>query len=95
VPYTETLRIIAGETSQRTVILQKLKGIISLATNEGAEFYVDGVLIGITPIMRPIEVAAGSHTLMIRKDNHFTWSSDVTVEANATLPLRITLSPRY
>jgi len=94
-PYSESLRIIAGETSQRTVILQKLKGIISLATNEGAEFYVDGALIGITPIMRPIEVTAGKHTLMIRKDNHFTWSSDVTVEANATLPLRITLSPRY
>jgi hypothetical protein len=94
-PYSETMRIIAGETSQRTVILQKLKGIISLATNEGAEFYVDGMLIGITPIKRPIEVTAGSHTLMIKKDNHFTWSSEVTVEANATLPLRITLSPRY
>jgi serine/threonine protein kinase len=94
-PYSETLRIIAGETSQRTVILQKLKGIISLATNEGAEFYVDGVLIGITPIKRPIEVTAGSHTLTIKKESHFTWSSEVTVEANATLPLRITLSPRY
>ena len=94
-PYHETLRIIAGETSQRTVILQKLKGIISLATQEGAELYIDGALIGITPIMRPIEVDAGTHTLTIKKENHFTWSSDVTVEANATLPLRITLSPRY
>ncbi len=93
--YTETLRIIAGETSQRNVIMRKLKGIISLATNEGAEFYVDGVLIGVAPIMRPIEVDAGTHTLTISKENHFTWSSEVTVEPNVTLPLRITLSPRY
>ena len=45
--------------------------------------------------MRPIEVEAGTHTLTIKKQDYFTWSSDVTVEANATLPLRITLSPRY
>jgi hypothetical protein len=93
--YNESLRITAGETSSRTVLMKKLRGIISLATQEGAELYVDGALIGITPIMRPIEVDAGTHTLTIKKLNHFTWSSDVTVEPNATLPLRITLSPRY
>ncbi|HEU4364671.1 MAG TPA: protein kinase [Candidatus Krumholzibacteria bacterium] len=94
-PYAESLRITAGETSKRTVILKKLKGIISLATTEGAELYIDGALIGVTPIMRPIEVDAGTHTLTIKKENHFTWSSEVTVEPNVTLPLRITLSPRY
>jgi serine/threonine protein kinase len=94
-PYTETLRIVAGELSRRTVIMQKLKGIISLATTEGAELYIDGSLIGVTPIRRPIEVEAGTHTLTIKKENFYTWTSDVTIEANATLPLRITLSPRY
>ena len=93
--YTESLRILAGETSQRTVILKKLKGIISLATQAGAELYVDGTLVGITPIMRPIEVDAGTHTLTIKKQDFFTWSSEVTVEPNTTIPLRITLSPRY
>jgi hypothetical protein len=93
--YTESLRIIAGETSQRTVMLSKLKGIISLATQPGAELYIDGAFVGITPIMRPIEVEAGTHTLTLKKQDHLTWSSDVTIEPNATLPLRITLSPRY
>jgi serine/threonine-protein kinase len=93
--YQESLRIIAGETSSRTVILHKFKGTISLATQEGAEFYVDGNLIGVTPLLRPIEVDAGRHTLTIKKANHYTWTSEVTVEPNATLPLRITLSPRY
>ena len=94
-PYTETLRIVAGEASRRTIILKKLKGVISLATQEGAEFFIDGEFAGTTPIRHPIEVPAGSHTLMIKKLNYFTWTSEVVIEANETLPLRITLSPRY
>jgi serine/threonine protein kinase len=93
--YLESLRVVHGEVSQRTITLRKQKGIISLATTEGAEFYVDGQFIGITPILRPIDVPAGTHTLTLKKDRFFTWSSEVTVEADATLPLRITLSPRY
>jgi hypothetical protein len=93
--YTEKLRIVPGEVSRRTIILKKHKGIISLATQEGAEFYIDGEFIGTTPIRRPIEVPAGTHTLMIKKLDYFTWTSEVTIEPNATLPLRITLSPRY
>jgi serine/threonine protein kinase len=93
--YLESMRIIAGELSQRTIVLKKEVGVISLATTEGAELYVDGKLLGITPIMRPIEVPAGVHTLTLKKDRFFTWTSDVMIEANSTLPLRITLSPRY
>jgi serine/threonine-protein kinase len=93
--YLESIRIVPGELSQRTIVLKKHVGTISLATTEGAELYVDGQLIGITPIMRPIEVAAGMHTLTLKKDRYFTWTSDVMVEADTTIPLRITLSPRY
>jgi serine/threonine-protein kinase len=93
--YLESIRIVPGELSRRTIELKKRVGIISLATTEGAELYIDGQLFGITPILRPIEVPAGVHTLMLKKDRYYTWSSQVTVEANGTLPLRITLSPRY
>jgi hypothetical protein len=93
--YLESIRIIRDELSRRSIVLKKHVGVISLATTEGAELYVDGQLIGITPILRPIEVAAGVHTLTLKKDRYFTWSSDVMVEPNATLPLHITLSPRY
>ena len=68
---------------------------IAAATQEGAEFFIDGEFAGTTPIRHPIEVPAGSHTLMIKKLNYFTWTSEVVIEANETLPLRITLSPRY
>jgi hypothetical protein len=93
--YLETITIVPGELSRRDITLKKLQGILSVATTEGAELYVDGQLIGITPIMRPIEVAAGTHAVTIKKANYYAWTSEVTVEANTTLPLRITLSPRY
>lgn len=93
--YSERLKIVAGEMSRRTIVLKKLKGIISLATQEGAEFYIDGEFVGTTPITKPIDVSAGTHTLMLKKLSYFTWTSEVQIEPNATLPLRITLSPRY
>jgi hypothetical protein len=93
--YMETIQIVSGELSRRHITLKRLRGIISLATTEGAELYIDGELIGLTPIMRPIEVDAGTHTITIKKSNFYAWTSDVVVESNETLPLRITLSPRY
>jgi len=93
--YRETLHVVAGELSRRSIILNKLKGTISLAATEGAELFIDGEFVGTTPIMRPIRVDAGSHTLTLKKLNYYTWTSQVSVEANATLPLRITLSPQY
>jgi serine/threonine-protein kinase len=94
-PYTEDVHVTAGELSQRNITLVKEMGIISLATTEGAEFYIDGDLIGVTPIMHPINIPAGTHTLTLKKYRFFTWSSEVTVETDATLPLHITMSPRY
>jgi serine/threonine-protein kinase len=93
--YLESMRVTPDEMSQRTITLREEMGIISLATTEGAEFYIDGALIGVTPIMHPINVAAGSHTLMLKRDGYFTWTSNATVTANGTLPLHITLSQRY
>jgi eukaryotic-like serine/threonine-protein kinase len=93
--YLESLSVTVDELSQRNITLRKQMGIISLATTEGAQFYVDEELIGTTPIMQPINVPAGTHTLTLKKDGFFTWSSNVSIDANATLPLHITLSPRY
>jgi hypothetical protein len=86
--YLESMSVTEDEMSQRNITLRKQMGIISLATTEGAQFYVDEELMGTTPIMHPISVAAGTHTLTLKKDGFFTWSSNVTVDANATDALR-------
>lgn len=94
-PYIEEIKIINGELSQRNVTLKKLRGQISLAASEGAEVYVDGTLIGITPIMEPITVDAGRHQLILKKAGFNTWSSEVHIQANDLMHLKIVLSPKY
>jgi serine/threonine-protein kinase len=94
-PYIEEIKIINGELSQRNITLKKLRGQISLAATEGAEFYVDGVLVGITPIMEPITVDAGKHHLSLKRAGFHIWNSDIAIQANQVLPLKIVLSPKY
>ena len=94
-PYQETLKITAGELSRREITLKKIKGIISLATQDGAEVYLDGQFIGVTPMRKPIECEVGPHMVTLKKPGFLVWSSEVTVEKGKTLPLRITLSPQY
>lgn len=93
--YEETLKITAGELSRRNVTLRRLMGSISLTTDAGAELYVDGKLYGITPITKPIKLDSGTHLLALKKPGYFTWTSEVTVEATQTLPLKISLSRQY
>jgi serine/threonine protein kinase len=93
--YKEVLKIVNGELSRRVVTLKKLKGTLSLITQEGAEVYIDGKLVGVTPVRKPIELDSGPHMVTLKKSGFHTWSTEVTVEPKKTLPLRITLSPRY
>jgi serine/threonine-protein kinase len=93
--YSEEIKIINGELSQRNITLKKLRAQISLAATEGAEFYVDGTLVGITPIMEPITIDAGKHHLTLKRAGFHIWNSEITIQANQVLPLKIVLSPQY
>jgi serine/threonine protein kinase len=90
--YSEQIVITAGELSRRTIALKKLTGKIQVFTEPGAEFFLDGTLNGITPLQGAIEVEAGTHDLLIRKNGYNDWHSTVTVDAGQTIPLRIRLS---
>jgi serine/threonine protein kinase len=93
--YREDVHITQGELSNRNVIMKKLLGVITIITTPGAEIYIDGVLKGIAPLTRPVEVDAGSHLVTLKKPGFNTWNNTVTVVANEQLPLNITLSPMY
>jgi len=93
--YREVLRIVNGELSRRVITLKKLKGTLSLVTQDGAEVYIDGRLVGVTPMRKLIDLDSGRHMVTLKKPGFHTWSSEVTVESKRTLPLKITLSPRY
>ena len=93
--YHETIHITTGELSTRNIVLQKRVGRISLSTIDGAEVFVDGVLIGVTPLADPLELDAGKHQLTVKKAGYHVWNNVVTLEERQLLPLKITLSLIY
>jgi tRNA A-37 threonylcarbamoyl transferase component Bud32 len=94
-PYRETINITTGELSTRNIVLQRLVGRISLSTIDGAEVFVDGVLVGVTPLADPIELDAGQHQLTVKKAGYHVWNNVVTLDEKQILPLKITLSVIY
>jgi serine/threonine-protein kinase len=95
VTYEETVHITAGEFSTRRIMLTKLQGHLSISTMAGAEVYVDGKLIGVTPLRRALELDAGTHQVTVKKAGFNVWSNQITVNGDETLPLSIILSPLY
>ncbi len=93
--YAETVQITAGELSTRRVIMKKLRGWLRISTAPGAEVYVDGSLVGVTPLGKALELDAGSHQVNVKKSGFNVWNNQVTVTADQDLPLTITLSPIY
>ncbi len=58
-------------------------GMLSIDTHPaGVNVYVDGRLVGTTPLLLP-QVSAGFHTLRLHLDSHREWSSSVEVTAGA------------
>lgn len=94
-PYKETILVTAGELSTRNVYLKKLVGTISLTTTEGAEIYIDGILIGVAPLRKPLELDAGKHLLTVKKAGHHVWNNEIEVIKQKEVPLKIMLSPMY
>jgi len=95
VTYRETVYITPGELSNRRIVLKKLQGWLSLSTMVGAEVYVDGKLVGITPLGKSLKLDTGTHLVTVKKAGFNVWNNEITVRADETLPLKIILSPIY
>jgi formylglycine-generating enzyme required for sulfatase activity len=81
VDYQQTLQITDDQAQSYAVALQPLPGLLSLQTGavSGAEVLIDGNLLGTTPLQN-VEVAAGEHALLVRKDRYEDYSSTLQIE---------------
>jgi hypothetical protein len=93
--YHESIRITTGELSRRNVVLKQLVGHLTITATAGAEVLIDGVVMGITPLKAPLELAAGDHQVTVKKAGFNVWNNEVKVLADKQLRLSITLSPIY
>lgn len=64
---------------------------------EGAEVFLDGELLGTTPIQKSDMIAGGDHMLLFRKTNYYVANQKVTVKADGSLQTvaPVTLKPQF
>lgn len=90
------IQVGPGQTAQASLTLAPIPasvGSIRLeSTPPAANVYLDGVYRGSTP-MTVGNLAAGDHTVILRRSGYREYSAAVTVPAGGTADLRATLSP--
>jgi formylglycine-generating enzyme required for sulfatase activity len=83
--YTGTLTVGDAQAQTFAIELIPLPGFLDLDTGvvTAAEVFVDGEAVGVTPLTK-LELAAGEHTLIVRKDRYESVETTVVMEGRST-----------
>jgi len=82
---TATRLLVGAEQSQNIPFeMQKLPGVVTITTNsvDGARVQIDGVDIGLTPLV-DVPIAAGDHQLTIAKDRYLDYGAPISIEGRS------------
>lgn len=91
--YTEKTRVLPGKTTSITATLSLLNGALTIFSEpSGAEVYLNGTLIGSTPIQN-YKITPGKYKLEITKENYESNIIEVTVNPGESKNISVTLSP--
>jgi serine/threonine protein kinase len=77
---TQTLRVVLEPISTEPAVAAEATLVLS-STPEGLEAFLDGRLLGVTPIKSQIK--PGSHVITMKQDGKQVWEQDLTARANA------------
>ncbi len=89
--------VVVGKEAQQKLHFEMklLPGSLTLITEPAAEVFVDNNPRGSTP-MAPLELAAGSHQLMLRAPRYQAWQSEVKIEGGGVAQtLKVQLVPGW
>lgn len=79
-PFDAQREVVAGQTRPVEADLKPRPALVSIATADGAEVAVDGRPVGVTPLLRPLELSAGTHLLTVSLRGHRSLSREITVK---------------
>lgn len=85
VPFEETFEVRAGEPVNLRFRLEKFQrvGTIRVKSNvRGAQLFIDGRNVGLTPYKDPITVDEGPHQVSVKKDDYTDFNKEVKVVVN-------------
>ncbi len=91
--YSEVITVKKDELSRRRITLERVKGEIAFDTQTGVRIFVDGKMMGITPVSRPISLPSGTHLVKLEKDGYIPWENRVEVQPEKTITLSVSLVP--
>ena len=90
-----TLKLEPGTTRSEKFVLEIEAGSLVVRANlDGAMVFVDGQLIGTTPLAEPVSLPAGKHVLSLRAAEHEDIERTLDVQAGERQVLDIVLSAR-
>jgi eukaryotic-like serine/threonine-protein kinase len=69
-------------------------GFVRVVVDPWAEVHVDGKMVDVTPIARPLALPAGKHTIELRNPYFETEAREIDVAARATQTLKVALAAR-
>jgi tetratricopeptide (TPR) repeat protein len=71
--------------------LREKPALVTLESSSPASIYVDAVIAGTTPLARPLEISAGSHSLTLISNGSKRWDKQVEVTRGGSLDLKAEL----
>ncbi|HPC36714.1 MAG TPA: PEGA domain-containing protein [Candidatus Marinimicrobia bacterium] len=91
---TETIPVEDGKATQRTFVLKSNYGRIAINSSpeEGAEVWIDGKLVGVTPYLDP-KCPSGIYQVEVKKPYFFPTSEQITVVDNKETRRTFILNP--
>ncbi len=84
---------VATRLLVRDVLAKKSGRLAVVAAEEGATVSVDGVVVGVTPLVEPLVIAAGAHSLTVDKRGFVRFAKDVDVTEGEEVRVDATLTP--
>lgn len=83
---TYTKDIVIGKDSEKKfdIVLEPDYGYLKLRTEpSGATVFIDGELIGKTPISKSDKIKSGRHTLLFQKSDYYSFETEVDVKRDS------------
>jgi len=92
-PFYKNVTILPGTNVKVTATLNAIPGIISVMSNiENASIYLNGTLIGKTPL-NMYKVKAGKYTITVMAAGYSNFSKTISVAPNSSIKIEATLTP--
>lgn len=93
-PAEGTVTVRAGEESGLSLKLKELtySGTLALKVNvDGAEIFVDGQKVGVSPLKEPYTLQTGKRFVELKKDGYHRWVRNVIIERDTQYDLSVNM----